>query len=225
MADNDMVLAPRTHSRTFFFRSTLRRRLQARHTTCAMQVRVAGHASEFDDGLYLHLRGDRAWLGLGPAYPVRPRNTATFIVGTEETWAKFGFGDMSKEVSIDPARRSSRVILGRATASDVSPRPWSAGSISRLSCSNAGATTKPVTSMEHAAATGANFSIGFSAPALRWNRLGLSRLPQLPAELADAFAQYEDARPHEVLQLTSAVRHSHGIFRGSRAYLDLRPLV
>ena len=52
-------------------RADLRRRLQARHRHAQMQVRLARHPPEIRRRLHLHLREDRARLGVGARLPVR----------------------------------------------------------------------------------------------------------------------------------------------------------
>ena len=49
----------------------LRRPFRARHRHAQVQVRLARHAPEIRRRLHLHLREDRAWLGLGARLPVR----------------------------------------------------------------------------------------------------------------------------------------------------------
>ena len=52
----------------------LRRGLQARHRRAQVQVRLARHPPEVRRRLHLHLRGDRARLGVGARLPVRIRD-------------------------------------------------------------------------------------------------------------------------------------------------------
>ena len=54
-------------------RAAFRRDLQARHRRAQMQVRLARHAPEIRRRLHLHLREDRARLGVGARLPVRQR--------------------------------------------------------------------------------------------------------------------------------------------------------
>ena len=52
----------------------VRKRVQARHRRARLQVRLARHAAEVRRRLHLHLREDRARLGVGPRLPVRRRH-------------------------------------------------------------------------------------------------------------------------------------------------------
>ena len=72
MASHDLVVgADGLNSRVA---RGLRRGLQARHRRAQVQVRLARHPPEVRRRLHLHLRGDRARLGVGARLPVRRRD-------------------------------------------------------------------------------------------------------------------------------------------------------
>ncbi|MDH3662796.1 MAG: FAD-dependent monooxygenase, partial [Alphaproteobacteria bacterium] len=151
-------------------------------------------------------------------------NTATFIVEcAEDTWQRFGFGEMSRDQSITTCEAIFAAYLGghhlmsnaghmRGSAWINFPRVlckhWSHGNIVLLG---------------DAAAT-AHFSIGSGTKLAMESAIALADHVQNAPDLATAFARYEETRRLEVLRLQSAARNSCAWFEQVERYLDLDPV-
>jgi len=151
-------------------------------------------------------------------------DTATFIVEcSEQTWAKFAFGEMTKEQSIATCERifekhlaghrlmsNARHLRGSAWLNfpRVLCRKWSRGNI---------------VLMGDAAAT-AHFSVGSGTKLAMESAISMADYLHSEPTLQAALEKYEDARRTEVLRLQSAARNSLEWFENVERYLHLDPV-
>src|SRR5690606_12907123 len=150
--------------------------------------------------------------------------TATSIVEcTQETWDKFGFGDMSKEESIATCEAIFKDHLsGHALISNANHVRGSAWiNFPRVLCERW--SYKNLALMGDAAAT-AHFSIGSGTKLALESAIALADYLHSEPTLEAAFAKYEEARRLEVLRLQSAARNSMEWFEEVERYLDLDPV-
>src|SRR5690606_19193555 len=157
------------------------------------------------------------------AYQFDPE-TATFIVEcTQDTWDKFGFGDMSKEESIATCEAIFRDHLGGhaliSNANHIRGSAWI--SFPRVLCERW--SYENVALMGDAAAT-AHVSIGSGTKLALESAIALADYLHSEPTLEAAFAKYEAARRLEVLRLQSAARNSMEWFEEVERYLDLNPV-
>ncbi len=151
-------------------------------------------------------------------------DTATFIVEcTEQTFANYGFGEMSQEESIATCEAIFADHLGghslMSNARHIRGSAWL--NFPRVLCETW--SHKNIVLMGDAAAT-AHFSIGSGSKLALESAIALTDYLHSESSLADAFALYEDARRLEVLRLQSAARNSMEWFEEVERYLDLDPV-
>jgi anthraniloyl-CoA monooxygenase len=157
------------------------------------------------------------------AYQFEPE-TATFIVECgEETWRRFGFGDMSREDSIATCERIFARYLGghplMSNAGHVRGSAWI--NFPRVLCERW--SHKNLALMGDAAAS-AHFSIGSGTKLALESAVALADYLHSEPDLPAAFAKYEDSRRVEVLRLQSAARNSLEWFEDVERYLGLDPV-
>ncbi|MBV8406187.1 MAG: bifunctional salicylyl-CoA 5-hydroxylase/oxidoreductase, partial [Alphaproteobacteria bacterium] len=157
------------------------------------------------------------------AYQFEPE-TATFIVEcSEETWAAWGFGEMSREESIPTCERIFAKHLGgqplMSNASHLRGSAWI--NFPRVLCERW--SHKNLALMGDAAAS-AHFSIGSGTKLALESAVALADYLHSEPTLAAAFEKYESARRTEVLRLQSAARNSLEWFEEVERYLDLDPV-
>jgi len=150
--------------------------------------------------------------------------TATFIVEcSAETWARAGFGDMSREDSIAACERVFAAHLGGhqllSNANHLRGSAWI--SFPRVLCERW--RHQNLVLMGDAAAS-AHFSIGSGTKLALESGVALADELHAGQPLDDALAAYENARRIEVLRLQSAARNSAEWFEESERYLDLDPV-
>ena len=151
-------------------------------------------------------------------------HTATFIVEcAEDTWAKFGFGEMSKEESIATCERIFRDHLGGhpllSNANHIRGSAWI--NFPRVLCERWHHDN--VVLLGDAAAT-AHFSIGSGTKLALESAIALADLLHTEPTMEAAFRKYEDERRVEVLRLQSAARNSMEWFEEVERYLHLDPV-
>jgi len=152
------------------------------------------------------------------------QDTATFIVEcSQETWDKFGFGEMSKEESIATCEKIFAAHLGGheliSNANHIRGSAWI--NFPRVLCARW--SHKNLALMGDAAAS-AHFSIGSGTKLALESAVALADYLHSEPTLAAAFAKYEDARRTEVLRLQSAARNSLEWFEDVERYLHLDPV-
>ncbi|MCO5156244.1 MAG: bifunctional salicylyl-CoA 5-hydroxylase/oxidoreductase [Aquamicrobium sp.] len=151
-------------------------------------------------------------------------DTATFIVEcAEETWQRFGFGEMSREQSIAACEAIFRDYLGghalMSNANHIRGSAWI--NFPRVLCERW--SHENVVLMGDAAAT-AHFSIGSGSKLAMESAVALADYLHSEPTLQAAFEKYEVARRTEVLKLQSAARNSLEWFEDVERYLDLDPI-
>jgi anthraniloyl-CoA monooxygenase len=151
-------------------------------------------------------------------------DTATFIVEcSETTWAKLGFGAMSKEASIATCERIFGRYLGghrlMSNARHLGGAGWS--NFPRVLCETW--SYHNIVLMGDAAAT-AHFSIGSGTKLAMESAISLATHLHGEKTIPAAFRGYEAARRTEVLRLQSAARNSLEWFENVQRYLHLDPI-
>lgn len=157
------------------------------------------------------------------AYQFEP-NTATFIVEcSQETWERFGFGEMSQEESIAQCEAIFRDHLdGYSLVSNANHIRGSAWlSFPRVLCERW--SYKNLVLMGDSAAS-AHFSIGSGTKLALESAVALADYLHSERSLPAAFDRYEDDRRTEVLKLQSAARNSMEWFEEVERYLHLDPV-
>ncbi len=152
------------------------------------------------------------------------RDTATFIVEcSPETWARHGFGDMSREQSIATCEAIFTDELGGHTLVSNANHLRGSGWLSfpRVSCTHWSAGN--VVLLGDAAAT-AHFSIGSGTKLALESAVALAEDLHAEPDMAAAFVKYENARRLEVLRLQSAARNSMEWFEEIERYFHLDPV-
>lgn len=157
------------------------------------------------------------------AYQFEP-GTATFIVEcSAETWARAGFGDMTREESITACEAVFAAHLGGhrllSNANHLRGSAWI--SFPRVLCERWRHSN--VVLMGDAAAS-AHFSIGSGTKLALESAVALADELHAGQRRDDALAAYEEARRVEVLRLQSAARNSAEWFEEVERYLDLDPV-
>jgi anthraniloyl-CoA monooxygenase len=182
-----------------------------------------GTRQKFDDAFtFIFEETEHGWIW-AHAYQFEPE-TATFIVEcNEETWRKFGFGDMTREDSIATCERIFAKYLGghrlMSNANHLRGSAWL--NFPRVLCERW--SHKNLALMGDAAAS-AHFSIGSGTKLALESAIALADYLHSEASLEAAFARYESARRTEVLRLQSAARNSLEWFEEVERYLDLDPV-
>jgi anthraniloyl-CoA monooxygenase len=157
------------------------------------------------------------------AYQFDP-DTATFIVEcSQETWQRFGFGEMTREESIATCERIFAAHLSghglMSNAGHIRGSAWI--NFPRVLCERW--SHENLALMGDAAAS-AHFSIGSGTKLALESAVALADYIHSEPDLPAAFAKYEDARRLEVLRLQSAARNSAEWFENVERYLDLDPV-
>ncbi len=181
-----------------------------------------GTQQKFDDAFtFIFEKTPKGWVW-AHAYQF-DANTATFIVEcAPETFAAFGFGDMSQQESISICEEIfARHLDGHALMTNAHHIRGSAWlNFPRVLCERW--SHENVVLMGDAAAT-AHFSIGSGTKLALESGIALAEyLTSLPRALA--FERYEEERRLEVLRLQSAARNSMEWFEDVERYLDLDPV-
>jgi len=182
-----------------------------------------GTHQKFDDAFtFIFEETEHGWVW-AHAYQFDPE-TATFIVEcSEETWEKFGFGEMSKEESIATCERLFEKYLGghplMSNASHIRGSAWI--NFPRVLCERW--SYKNLALMGDAAAS-AHFSIGSGTKLALESAVALADYVRSEPTLDAAFEKYESARRTEVLKLQSAARNSLEWFEEVERYLHLDPV-
>ena len=182
-----------------------------------------GTRQKFDDAFtFIFERTEHGWVW-AHAYQFEPE-TATFIVEcSEETWQRFGFGDMSREESIATCERIfARYLGGHPLMSNAGHLRGSAWiNFPRVLCERW--SHENLALMGDAAAS-AHFSIGSGTKLALESAVALADYLHCESDLPAAFAKYEDSRRVEVLRLQSAARNSLEWFEDVERYLGLDPV-
>lgn len=151
-------------------------------------------------------------------------DTATFIVEcTEATWARFGFGDMTREESIATCERIFGGHLGghrlMSNADHLRGSAWI--NFPRVLCERWHHDNLVLLGD---AAASAHFSIGSGTKLALESAVALADQLHRARDLDSAFSVYEEARRIEVLKLQSAARNSCEWFEQVERYLRLDPI-
>ncbi|TKT82704.1 bifunctional salicylyl-CoA 5-hydroxylase/oxidoreductase [Aquamicrobium sp. LC103] len=182
-----------------------------------------GTNQKFDDAFtFIFEETEHGWVW-AHAYQFDP-NTATFIVEcSQETWEKFGFGEMTKEESIATCERIFEKHLGgnplMSNASHIRGSAWI--NFPRVLCERW--SYRNLALMGDAAAS-AHFSIGSGTKLALESAIAMADYLHSEPTLGAAFEKYEDARRTEVLKLQSAARNSLEWFEDVERYLNLDPV-
>ena len=182
-----------------------------------------GTRQKFDDAFtFIFEKTEHGWVW-AHAYQF-DSDTATFIVEcSEETWGRFGFGDMSKEESIAACERIFAKHLGghslMSNAAHIRGSAWI--NFPRVLCERW--SWKNLALLGDAAAS-AHFSIGSGTKLALESAVALADYVHSEPGLDAAFTKYEEARRTEVLKLQSAARNSLEWFEEVERYLDLDPV-
>ncbi|WP_028034350.1 bifunctional salicylyl-CoA 5-hydroxylase/oxidoreductase [Chelativorans sp. J32] len=182
-----------------------------------------GTHQKFDDAFtFIFEETEHGWVW-AHAYQF-DQDTATFIVEcSQETWDKFGFGEMSKEESIATCEKIFSAHLGghklMSNANHIRGSAWI--NFPRVLCARW--SHENLALMGDAAAS-AHFSIGSGTKLALESAVALADYLHSEPTLEAAFAKYEDARRTEVLRLQSAARNSLEWFEDVERYLHLDPV-
>ncbi|MGF1464607.1 MAG: bifunctional salicylyl-CoA 5-hydroxylase/oxidoreductase [Sandaracinaceae bacterium] len=182
-----------------------------------------GTHQKFDDAFtFIFVDTEHGWVW-AHAYQF-DAETATFIVETsEETWARFGFGDMTQEQSIAVCERIFEGYLdGHALMSNARHLRGSAWlNFPRVLCERW--YTDNIVLLGDAAAT-AHFSVGSGTKLAMESAVALSDYLHTEPSLEEAFQRYEGERRLEVLRLQNAARNSLEWFEEVDRYLGFDPI-
>lgn len=221
MADYDLVIAADgLNSRT---RSKFAEHFHPDVDTRKCKFVWLGTKQKFDGAFtFIFEKTEHGWVW-AHAYQFDP-DTATFIVEcTQETWEKFGFGEMSQQESIAVCERIFKDHLGghalMTNANHIRGSAWI--NFPRVLCERW--SYKNLALMGDAAAT-AHFSIGSGTKLALESAIAMADYLHSEPTLEAAFTKYEDARRLEVLRLQSAARNSMEWFEEVERYLDLDPV-
>ncbi|MGH8733393.1 MAG: FAD-dependent monooxygenase, partial [Burkholderiales bacterium] len=181
-----------------------------------------GTHQKFDDAFtFIFEETEHGWVW-AHAYQFESE-TATFIVEcSEETWAKWGFSDMTREQSIAACERIFAKHLGGhsliSNAGHLRGLAWI--NFPRVLCERW--SHKNLALLGDASAS-AHFSIGSGTKLALESAVALADYLHSEAGLTAAFDRYESARRTEVLRLQSAARNSLEWFEEVERYLELDP--
>ncbi|WP_157014810.1 bifunctional salicylyl-CoA 5-hydroxylase/oxidoreductase [Mesorhizobium xinjiangense] len=182
-----------------------------------------GTHQKFDDAFtFIFEKTEHGWVW-AHAYQF-DEDTATFIVEcSQDTYDRFGFADMTQEVSIATCERIFEKHLGghklMSNASHIRGSAWI--NFPRVLCERW--SHENLALMGDAAAS-AHFSIGSGTKLALESAIALADYLHTEPTLKDAFEKYEDARRLEVLRLQSAARNSLEWFEEVERYLHLDPV-
>ena len=182
-----------------------------------------GTRQKFDDAFtFIFKETDRGWVW-AHAYQF-DADMATFIVEcSQETWARYGFGAMSREESIATCERIfAHELDGQRLLSNANHIRGSAWlNFPRVLCEHW--SHGNIVLLGDAAAT-AHFSIGSGTKLALESAIALADDLHSEPTMAAAFAKYEGARRVEVLRLQSAARNSMEWFEEVERYVHLDPV-
>jgi anthraniloyl-CoA monooxygenase len=204
------------------------RREYADHFKPAIDVRKCkfvwlGTHQKFDDAFtFIFEETEHGWMW-AHAYQFDD-HTATFIGEcAEETWQKFGFGEMSQDESIAVCEEIIRDHLDghplMTNAHHVRGSAWI--NFPRVLCERWH--HKNIVLLGDAAAT-AHFSIGSGTKLALESAVALVNYIESEPTLEAAFEKYEDERRVQVLRLQSAARNSMEWFEEVERYFHLDPV-
>lgn len=182
-----------------------------------------GTRQKFDDAFtFIFKETPKGWIW-AHAYQF-DADTATFLIEcSEETWAAYGFGDMTKEQSIATCEAIFADELGGhpliSNANHIRGSAWI--SFPRVLCEKW--SYRNIVLMGDAAAT-AHFSIGSGTRLALDSAIALATYLHTEPSLEAAFAQYQEARRLDVLRLQSAARNSMEWFEEVERYFHLDPV-
>ncbi|QIE57465.1 bifunctional salicylyl-CoA 5-hydroxylase/oxidoreductase [Pikeienuella piscinae] len=181
-----------------------------------------GTRAKFDDAFsFIFEKTPKGWVW-AHAYQF-DEETATFIVECAgETWAAYGFGEMSQEESIAVCETIFRDHLDGAplmsNAKHLRGSAWL--NFPRVLCERWHHGN--IVLMGDAAAT-AHFSIGSGTKLALESAIALAEYLATEPSREAAFEKYQEERRVEVLKLQSAARNSMEWFEDVERYLDLEP--
>jgi anthraniloyl-CoA monooxygenase len=182
-----------------------------------------GTHQKFDDAFtFIFEETEHGWIW-AHAYQF-DADTATFIVEcSDETWQKFGFGEMSQEENCRTCEKIFAKYLGghnlMSNAAHLRGSAWL--NFPRVLCEKW--SYENIVLMGDAAAT-AHFSVGSGTKLAMESAIAMADYLRTEPDMQAAFAKYEDARRTEVLKLQSAARNSLEWFEDVERYLHLDPV-
>src|SRR5580692_4917559 len=182
-----------------------------------------GTHQKFDDAFtFIFEETEHGWIW-AHAYQF-DADTATFIVEcSDETWQKFGFGEMSQEENCRACEKIFEKYLGghklMSNATHLRGSAWL--NFPRVLCEKW--SYENIVLMGDAAAT-AHFSVGSGTKLAMESAIAMANYLRSEPNMQSAFAKYEDARRTEVLKLQSAARNSLEWFEDVERYLHLDPV-
>ncbi len=182
-----------------------------------------GTKQKFDDAFtFIFTKTDKGWLW-AHAYQFDD-DTATFIVEcAPETFAAYGFADMSQAESIEICQEIFKDHLGdhplMTNANHIRGSAWL--SFPRVNCEKWH--YKNVVLLGDASAT-AHFSIGSGSKLGFESAVALADFLHSEPNMRAAFSKYQEDRRLDVLRLQSAARNSTEWFEDVERYLHLDPV-
>ncbi|MFQ6546569.1 bifunctional salicylyl-CoA 5-hydroxylase/oxidoreductase [Aestuariibius sp. 2305UL40-4] len=182
-----------------------------------------GTRAKFDDAFtFIFEKTKHGWVW-AHAYQF-DEDTATFIVEcAEETWAKWGFGDMTQDETIAACEAIfANHLDGHDLISNAKHLRGSAWlNFNRVLCEKWH--HKNVVLLGDASAT-AHFSIGSGTKLALESAIALAEFVDTEPTLEAAFEKYQEDRRLDVLRLQSAARNSTEWFEDVERYLHLDPV-
>jgi len=182
-----------------------------------------GTHQKFDDAFtFIFRETDKGWIW-AHAYQF-DKDTATFIVEcAPDTYANYGFADMSKEESIRVCEEIFADDLGghslMSNANHIRGSAWL--NFPRVICEKWH--HENVVLLGDASAT-AHFSIGSGSKLGFESAVALADFLHSEPDMQSAFARYQEDRRLDVLRLQSAARNSTEWFENVERYLHLDPV-
>lgn len=182
-----------------------------------------GTHQKFDDAFtFIFEETENGWIWVH-AYQFDD-DTATFIVEcSEETFEKFGFGDLSQQETIEVCEKVFARYLGghslMTNANHIRGSAWL--NFPRVNCAKWH--HENIVLMGDAAATG-HFSIGSGSRLAFDSAISLAEFLHSEPDMQTAFERYQQERRLEVLRLQSAARNSLEWFEDIDRYLNLDPV-
>lgn len=182
-----------------------------------------GTHQKFDDAFtFIFEETEHGWVW-AHAYQF-DNDTATFIVECgQETFDKFGFGELSQQESIAVCEQIFKDHLGghslMTNAKHIRGSAWI--NFPRVLCEKWH--HENVVLLGDASAT-AHFSIGSGTKLAFESAIALAEFLHTEPSMEDAFKKYQEDRRLDVLRLQSAARNSTEWFEQVERYLDLDPV-
>ncbi len=182
-----------------------------------------GTHQKFDDAFtFIFKQTEHGWIW-AHAYQF-DQETATFIVEcAEDTFQRFGFGEMTQDQSIAVCERIFEDELGghglMSNAGHIRGSAWI--NFPRVLCESWAHDN--IVLLGDAAAT-AHFSIGSGTKLAMESAIALAGHVDSAPSLKSAFERYQEERRLDVLRLQSAARNSCAWFEEVERYLDLDPV-